>query len=224
MSKYICISLFVMALLLLSGCRSSRNTVNDRYAESLVTIADANRRAIVEEAHSWLGTKYRYGGNNRSGVDCSGMVMQIYLKVTNVKLPRNSAQQQRYCRKIKRKNLEEGDLVFFATGRDKKHVSHVGIYIGGNRMIHASSSRGVIESNLDDNYYTRHYHSSGCVDAAFARADVNRQNADKKVLTPQPSAEISLENLSRIMSHDSVTRFSPEETQQYDSIYSSWLE
>ena len=225
MAKHICISFCVMTLLLLAGCRSSHNAVkDDGYAESLEKIADADRRAIVKEAHSWLGTKYRYGGSDRSGVDCSGMVMQIYLKVANVKLPRNSAQQQQYCRKIKRKNLEEGDLVFFATGRDKTRVSHVGIYIGKDKMIHASSSSGVIESSLDDKYYIRHYHSSGSVDAVFARNDSKKQASNKKAIAPQPVAEVSVENLNQIMAQDSVMSFSPEVTQQYDSIYSSWLE
>lgn len=228
MSKHICISFFVLTLLFLAGCKSSRNAIKDDVyteVEADGMADDVNRRAVVEEARRWLGTKYRYGGNDRTGVDCSGMVVQVYLKAANVKLPRNSAQQQRYCRKIKRKELAEGDLVFFATGRDKTRVSHVGVYIGGDRMIHASSSRGVIVSSLDEKYYSRNYHSSGCVDVAFGNLAASKKpKTNNRPASPHHVAEISLDDLNKIMRRDTVADFAPEVEQQFDSIYSSWFD
>lgn len=217
----IVIPLFVVALMLLSGCRSSRSvTVDDKvYTErdGQSVIADVDRRAIVEEARRWLGTKYRYGGNDRSGVDCSGMVAQVYLKVANVKLPRNSAEQQKYCRSIGRNDLCEGDLVFFATGSNKKRVSHVGIYIGKDKMIHASSSQGVIVSDINERYYSRNYHSSGCVDAAF--------RTSSKSSTPSRVVEVSVDKLDKIMKNDTVaSSLNQVLDQKVDSIYSTWLE
>ncbi|MCM1517849.1 MAG: NlpC/P60 family protein [Pseudoflavonifractor sp.] len=140
--------------LALTACHSSKNA-------SGTAATSRERQAVVKEAHRWLGTRYRYGGTERSGVDCSGMVMRVYDKAAGVKLPRSSAQQQSFCKSIKRKDLAAGDLLFFTTGRDRKQVSHVGIYIGHDKMIHASASRGVITSNLNEKYYADNYHSSG---------------------------------------------------------------
>lgn len=118
-------------------------------------------KALISEAIKWLGVPYRYAGNDMNGVDCSGLTSQVYLKSLKVKMPRNSREQQRWCILINKSELMPGDLVFFATGSDKNRVSHVGIYIGNGDVIHASSSRGVIVSSLNEKYYLKRYHSSG---------------------------------------------------------------
>lgn len=117
--------------------------------------------SLIEEAARWLGVPYKYAGNDRGGVDCSGLTSQVFLKTLNVKMPRSSREQQEWCHNISKSDLMPGDLVFFATGSDRNRVSHVGIYIGNGDMIHASSSRGVVVSNLGETYYTMRYHSSG---------------------------------------------------------------
>lgn len=116
---------------------------------------------LVHEAAKWIGTPYLYGGADRSGADCSGMVMRLFGDVMGVKLPRSSREQQKACQTLGKNDLRPGDLVFFATGRDRGRVSHVGLYIGDGQMIHASSSRGVITSGLSEAYYLKNYHSSG---------------------------------------------------------------
>lgn len=114
------------------------------------------RDIIVEEAHSWIGTPYKYGGMNKgTGTDCSGMIMVIFEKVAEIKLPRNSAKQAEYCNYIKEKEILPGDLVFFATGQDKRKVSHVGIMIDREKFIHASSSKGVTISRMATPYFQR---------------------------------------------------------------------
>lgn len=122
---------------------------------------------LLKEAQSWLGTSYRYGGNDRSGVDCSGFVTQVFSKALGIALPRTSYQQQEYCTDIKQSELQPGDLVFF-TVRGGRNVGHVGIYVGQGNMIHSSSSRGVIISSLDNNYYRTNYFSSGRVEPYYA--------------------------------------------------------
>lgn len=117
--------------------------------------------ALISEATKWLGVPYKYAGNDKNGVDCSGLTSQVYLKSLKVKMPRNSREQQRWCLVVNKNELMPGDLVFFATGFDKNRVSHVGIYIGNGDIIHASSSRGVIVSSLNEKYYLTRYHSSG---------------------------------------------------------------
>lgn len=140
---------------------------------------DAPTRKLLTEARSWLGTSYKYGGDDASGVDCSGFVMSVFERSLSIKLPRNSAKQQEYCRDIDRKDLAEGDLVFFTT-RGSHGVGHVGIYIGDGRMIHSSSSRGVIISSLNQQYYLDNYYSSGRVERFYAMK-TSRTDADQPV-------------------------------------------
>ena len=116
---------------------------------------------LISEAIKWLGVPYKYAGNDMNGVDCSGLTSQVYLKSLKVKMPRNSREQQQWCLVVKKSELVPGDLVFFATGSDKNRVNHVGIYIGNGEIIHASSSRGVIVSSINEKYYLKRYHSSG---------------------------------------------------------------
>lgn len=137
---------------------------------------------LISEARAWIGTPYVYGGHSRMGTDCSGLVMELYKDVYGMKLPRSSAAQQEYCLPIKPDDLVAGDLVFFATGRDRSLVSHVGLYIGNRRMIHASGSRGVMESGIDEDYYRRCYHSVGRILAA----DVKELPAQE----PDPRSQI----------------------------------
>lgn len=118
---------------------------------------------LVKEARHWIGTPYRYGQKSRKGTDCSGFVMTVFSDVAGVDLPRSSAEQCSYCFEIPRKKLQAGDLVFFTSSTRGGKVTHVGLYIGDGKMIHASTSRGVIESGLDEKYYASHYHSSGRV-------------------------------------------------------------
>lgn len=124
-------------------------------------VLSGDARAVIAEARTWIGTPYKYGGTTRRGVDCSALIMKSYLAGCNLKLPRTAAAQRQYSSKIKRDELLPGDLVFFTSRRKGNGVAHVGLYIGDNRIIHASSSRGVIISRLSEDYYRRHYHSAG---------------------------------------------------------------
>ena len=162
------ILLMVVSVIVLTGCSTSK-TVSG-YEGTKTTVTDKskvvkNDGKLVKEAKSWLGTKYKYGGHSKEGTDCSGFVMQVFLKVYNVKLPRSSKSQHAYCTEIKKSKIEVGDLVFFATGKSKSTVSHVGIYIGNGEFIHASSSKGVVISKLEQNYYQRTFISAGRVPA-----------------------------------------------------------
>ena len=141
-------------------------------------------KALLREADKWLGTAYRYGGNSRSGVDCSGLVCGVFNTALAIKLPRNSAQQSTYCRSISKNELTEGDLVFFSTGGGKG-VNHVGMYIGNGNMVHSSTSKGVIISSLSEAYYKRTYHSSGRVEQYYAMISGGKGNKGKKPSSPQ---------------------------------------
>ncbi len=113
------------------------------------------QKQVVEEARTWIGTPYKYAHAEKdSGTDCSGMVMMVYDSALQVKIPRNSAGQAEACMPLTPEEVEGGDLVFFATGKDSLRVSHVGIMLpDGVSFIHASSSKGVVISSLTGSYY-----------------------------------------------------------------------
>lgn len=119
-------------------------------------------KKLIAEAESWKGTPYKYGGQTKKGADCSGFVMAVFDNALGIKLPRSSKAQAEYCKKIKKQELRAGDIVFFS-GNKKGKVSHVGLYIGDGKFIHASSSRGVIVSDLSESYYVRNYNHAGRV-------------------------------------------------------------
>lgn len=113
---------------------------------------------LVKVAKSFAGAPYKYGGNSIRGLDCSAFVKKMY-EIFEVELPRSAREQ--YCAgpRVDRDELITGDLVFFRTKRSAKYPTHVGIYIGDDKFIHASSllSRGVKIDCLSDNYYSRTY-------------------------------------------------------------------
>lgn len=179
--KYICVCGIFISIIALTSCSSSKTVKGENGYKTSISNNTNNKnddkisnkdnksskkiknKEVIKEAKKWLGTKYKYGGHSQKGTDCSGLVMEIYLSVFNIKLPRSSKEQHSFCIEIKKSQLDVGDLVFFATGKSKKTVSHVGLYIGNNEFIHSSSSKGVIISNLEQSYYKRTYHSSGRV-------------------------------------------------------------
>lgn len=108
------------------------------------------RRRILEQYKVWRGVKYRRGGTGKNGIDCSALVQKIFSRGLSKYLPRTTARQIKEGRKIAVKELLPGDLIFFRT---KPRVRHVGVYLGDDKFVHASSSRGVIISNLGSHYW-----------------------------------------------------------------------
>lgn len=119
-------------------------------------------KTLLNAVDEWYGVRYRVGGNTKSGVDCSGFTVAVYAAAYGIMLPRVSRDQYRISRKISTTELQEGDLVFFNTkGRG---VSHVGVYLGNNKFIHASVSRGVMVSDLFESYYLQRFAGAGRID------------------------------------------------------------
>jgi len=106
-----------------------------------------------------VGARYQYGGNNPSrGFDCSGLVQYSY-KLAGVQIPRSTRYQFQHSRFINRNQLKKGDLLFF--NQEGKRFSHVGIYIGANKFVHApSSGKRVRVSTIDNPYWSRHLAST----------------------------------------------------------------
>ena len=117
-------------------------------------ISDIQIKKIISKAESFLGAKYKLGGESKRGVDCSGLVFVSFIKSGVKNIPRTAEEIARFGIVIKNTtDLKRGDLVFFTeTYRSNKFITHVGIFIGNGRFIHASSS-GVMYSSIDDPYY-----------------------------------------------------------------------
>jgi len=111
---------------------------------------------IVDYAAKFEGVKYKYGGTNRKGMDCSGLIQTAY-KRESIQLPRTTGDLVKTGTWIPLKNIKKGDLLFFATSKNSRQVNHVGIVtaITGTNVsfLHASSSKGVIVSNLSQRYW-----------------------------------------------------------------------
>lgn len=119
-------------------------------------------KSLLETVDSWYGVRYRTGGNTHSGVDCSGFTCAVYAALYGYALPRVSRDQYNLSRKISTTELQEGDLVFFNTKGNG--VSHVGVYLGNNKFIHASVSRGVMVSGLFEPYYIQRFVGAGRIE------------------------------------------------------------
>lgn len=116
---------------------------------------DTNVKRLKQKAYSFLGTRYRFGGTSRNGLDCSSFVQQVFRQM-DVQLPRTAREQFHVGNEVLTGNLQKGDLIFFRTYAS--FPSHVGIYLGGNKMIHASSrDRRVVISTINTPYYRSRY-------------------------------------------------------------------
>jgi len=115
------------------------------------------REEIVRTARQYVGVPYRWGGESpRTGFDCSGLTMVVY-RLNGLDLPRSSRQQWKVGRAVNRDGLQKGDLVFFATCSGHR-VSHVGIYTGANKFLHAPGrGRRIRSSSLSNKYYKTRY-------------------------------------------------------------------
>jgi probable lipoprotein NlpC len=138
--------------LLLTGCASGpEDDATIVYATQPISDIE---QIFRQEADRWLGTPYRFGGVSRKGVDCSGLVMQMYNKLFDIRLPRSTSKQARAGVAVNRGQWQPGDLVFF---RPPQRARHVGIYLGKGEFVHTSSSRGVMISHMQEKYWYNAY-------------------------------------------------------------------
>ena len=153
--KLLCI--FILSLLMIS-CGSSKNVTSTSKktatSQKEITIADK----IVWTAVSYKGVRYKYGGTTNKGMDCSGLIHTAF-KQRDVDIPRTSREMYTKGYNISLRKVQRGDLLFFKTARKRGKVNHVGLVTsvqnGDIRFIHATSSRGVIVTSLNQDYWNK---------------------------------------------------------------------
>ncbi|MEW6468912.1 MAG: NlpC/P60 family protein [Bacteroidota bacterium] len=163
--------LLVLSGLLLFSCHnkgkvpednnaSSAKKLREKYSALLgVSPKDVENMKLYAFIDDWYGTPYKYSGKTKNGIDCSGFATVLMKEVYNKTATPPCSKMFEQCEVLGTKALEEGDLVFFKIEGNK--VSHVGIYLMNNRFVHASTSKGVIISSLEENYYKKYFHKGG---------------------------------------------------------------
>ncbi len=145
-------ALFLLVLLLFSGCstRSAGKVPSSQSAH--VNYNDLDK--LYPYHNKWHQTPYKLGGFGSNGIDCSAFVQRAFKDNFNITIPRTTKALANYGKKVSRSTIKTSDLVFFRTGYNTRHV---GIYLQHGEFMHASSSQGVIISNINDPYWKKHY-------------------------------------------------------------------
>jgi cell wall-associated NlpC family hydrolase len=152
--------LIVSTIVLLFSCSQKQHKHEILY-DHKKTISQSNKldtnpikKIILKEFYEWEGTPHKMGGNSKNGIDCSGFAHYIYTKLFNIRVPRTTKQFFTTGIKIDKSQLKPGDLVAF---NPHSYPRHVGIYIGNNQFIHASTTKGVMMSDLSNPYWKKYY-------------------------------------------------------------------
>lgn len=143
--------------------QTDRSAINDKDSlllqasqdefEAMVRNLDVKSKLMNQYA-SWKGVRYRLGGDSRKGIDCSAFVQRTFREQFGMELPRSTYEQQETGTQVQRGKLRPGDLVLFRAGSTGRHI---GIYIGNNQFVHASTRAGVMISSMDDDYWNKRY-------------------------------------------------------------------
>lgn len=155
----------LLCLMLLSSCGarkragvSSSETIKDLRIESSAENPQISR--IIDNAQNFLGTAYQYGGTTRKGMDCSGLIYTAFL-MEDIALPRTSRDIALLGNRLDLGEVLEGDLLFFETNKNRRVINHMGLVVAVQNdvihFIHSTTSRGVIISQLTQNYWREHF-------------------------------------------------------------------
>ncbi|TQI81311.1 spr peptidase [Serratia fonticola] len=164
----------IAAAVMLSACSSTNTSKLDNSQTEMHAVTDKNglllqasqdefeamvrnvdiKSKIMDQYADWKGVRYRLGGETKKGIDCSAFVQRTFREQFGMDLPRSTYGQEDMGKKIQRAKLRPGDLVLFRAGSTGRHV---GIYLGNDKFVHASTSSGVTISSLSDNYWDKRY-------------------------------------------------------------------
>lgn len=190
---------------LLSACSStptrstaSRDTTGLRTRGAPIHDPSAGLEEISIEAMALVGTPYRYGGNTPvSGFDCSGLVRYVVQRAASVNLPRTAAEMGRRGIPLERREVASGDLVFFNTTGQPN--SHVGIYVGQNRFVHAPATGGTVRlEDMTKSYWASRYAGARRVVAADNLPDASPAITPTPAGPSNPSPQFDEDALARL--------------------------
>ena len=168
--------LFFAAAIVLSSCHSKKTVLKgepgeivkpqadiaDKYSEMMLVDKSAIQNGrLYSFIDQWMGTPYKFGGQDKDGVDCSGLAQLLEQEVYGIQIPRMTSQQVTVIKRKYEEELKEGDLVFFDF--DGKQFSHVGVYLQNGYMVHASTRKGVMIARLHDNGIYQYFSRGGTV-------------------------------------------------------------
>lgn len=160
-------------LLIGYGCRHKKDsvkTVTKAKAEAKVgsaafkekmgitnkEIRDSKLYSFISD---WYGAPYKYGGCEKTGVDCSCFTINLFDKVYGKKMPRTAGEIYKECEKLNVDSANEGDLIFFKINSNS--ITHVGVYLRDKKFVHASTTRGVLVNSLSETYYSKYFYAAG---------------------------------------------------------------
>lgn len=147
--------------MLLVSCGSSKKSINSTAKTSRGNVENPVMLRVSENAKAFVGTKYKYGGTTKKGMDCSGLIYTAFLQ-EDIAMPRTSRDMSLLGTRLNLRDVEIGDLLFFETSKKKKKViNHVGLVVETEPdeiyFIHSTTSRGVIISTLNENYWKENF-------------------------------------------------------------------
>lgn len=157
---------------------------------------------IILQAMSLIGVRYKWGGNSpETGLDCSGFIRYVFQKSVNIALPRSASAMSRIGLRVDKDELQPGDLVFFNTLR--RQFSHVGLYLGNNKFIHApSTGKNITIANMDQKYWATRYNGARRMDrengaSLIEVAAVQEEGGDTPILRSKARTKVSSKTGSR---------------------------
>ena len=156
--KEVKVTSFEPGMYILKSIENS-NFLQFKYAIMMkVAVEELTNLRLLQYIDEWYATRYKYGGSSKRGIDCSAFTSGLLHEVFGTSVPRTCREQYHATERITKAALQEGDLVFFSI---KKGISHVGVYLKNNKFVHASSSHGVMISDLQESYFARRFIGAG---------------------------------------------------------------
>ena len=136
-----------------------KQSIEQFYATHQLVPDSACSPYLYYQVYDWVGTRYKYAGKSKKGIDCSGFVNEMYKCAYCINLSGGSRDIWPTVKPIEKEDLQEGDILFFKI--KKGQISHVGVYLGNNKFAHASVHSGVIISDLNEEYYKKYFYKGG---------------------------------------------------------------
>lgn len=167
----VCFFFSIIFFFFLLSCRSRKNValsssdklIIEKYSQllSVNSTQIESNLSLFRFVNEWIGVPYLFGGKDKKGIDCSAFVARFLKDNFNLSATGSANDMFEKSRKIQNDKVQLGNLVFFKI--ESKKISHVGVFLMNNKFIHASSSKGVVISNLDENYYKKYFVGFGAL-------------------------------------------------------------